>query len=220
MGTSKRVGELMLAARPQQRMRCVAVRFGNVLGSSGSVVPILQDQLRRRQPLTITHPGIRRFFMTTHEAVSLVLQAFTIGSHGDILVLEMGTSVNILELARTLIRLSGQPPDSVPVQFTGLRPGEKLEEELFYSTEVTSPTACDKIKCARNAYRSWPELQRQLIELHASLSVDGAAPIRSKLKEIVPEYIYTPQALADSTVVAVFAPPNELPLQQVAGGGR
>lgn len=220
MGTSKRVGELMLAARPQKRMRCVAVRFGNVLGSSGSVVPILQDQLRRRQPLTITHPNIRRFFMTTHEAVSLVLQAFTIGSHGDILVLEMGTSVNILEMARTLIRLSGQSPDSVPVHFTGLRPGEKLEEELFYSTETTSPTACDKIKCARSVYRSWSELQRQLLELQASLTVDGPAPVRSKLKEIVPEYFYTPQPHADSSIGVVSAPTRDLALQQAAARGR
>jgi FlaA1/EpsC-like NDP-sugar epimerase len=220
MGTSKRVGELMLAARPQRGMRCVAVRFGNVLGSSGSVVPILQDQLRRRQPLTITHPAIRRFFMTTHEAVSLVLQAFTIGRHGDILVLEMGTPVNILEMARTLIRLSGQSPDSVPVQFTGLRPGEKLEEELFYSTETTSPTACDKIKCARSDYPSWPELQRQLVELRASLTVDGPGPVRSKLKEIVPEYFYTPQPHVAAPVAAASVPVPSSSLQQVAAQGR
>lgn len=188
MGTSKRIGELMLASRPQNGMRCVAVRFGNVLGSSGSVVPILQEQLRRNQPLTITHAEIRRFFMTTHEAVSLVLQAFTIGNHGDILVLEMGTPVSILEMARTLIRLSGKSEGTVPIQFTGLRPGEKLEEELFYPGEAVVPTPCEKIKSTRSTYSSWPQLQRQLLELRASLTVDGAAPIRAKLKEIVPQY--------------------------------
>jgi FlaA1/EpsC-like NDP-sugar epimerase len=191
MGTSKRIGELMLASRSQKRMRCVSVRFGNVLGSSGSVVPILQGQLRQGKPLTITDPEVRRFFMTTHEAVSLVLQAFTIGRHGDILVLEMGNPVNILEMARTLIHLSGKSEESVRIEFTGLRDGEKLEEELFYNSERVLPTSCDKIKCATSEQHDWLELQRQLEELRATLTLDGAAPIRAKLKEIVPEYAFS-----------------------------
>jgi FlaA1/EpsC-like NDP-sugar epimerase len=188
MGTSKRIGELMLTSRPQKEMRCVSVRFGNVLGSSGSVVPVFQEQLRQGGPLLITHPEIRRFFMTTHEAVSLVLQAFTIGRHGDILVLEMGTPVNILEMARTLIRLSGKTEESVPIQFTGLRKGEKLKEELFYQHEQVSATSCDKIKRANGPLKDWSGLCRQLDELRTSMYVDGAAPIRAKIKEIVPEY--------------------------------
>ncbi len=188
MGTSKRIGELMLASRPQKDMRCVSVRFGNVLGSSGSVVPIFQEQLRQGGPLLITHPEIRRFFMTTQEAVSLVLQAFTIGRHGDILVLEMGTPLNILDMARTLIRLSGKSEESVPIQFTGLRQGEKLKEELFYLYEEVSPTSCDKIKRTNGPQKDWSGLCRQLGELRASIYVDGAAPIRAKIKEIVPEY--------------------------------
>ena len=188
MGSSKRIGELMLSARPSKTLRCVSVRFGNVLGSSGSVVPIFREQLRQGRPLTITDPEIRRFFMTTQEAVSLVLQAFTIGHHGDILVLEMGTPIKILEMARTLIRLSGKHVESIPIQFTGLRPGEKLEEELFYRYEEVFPTSCDKIKRTSGSQRNWVELSRQLHELRASLTVDGAGPIRAKIKEIVPEY--------------------------------
>jgi FlaA1/EpsC-like NDP-sugar epimerase len=190
MGTSKRIGELMLAARPSKKMRCVSVRFGNVLGSSGSVVPILQEQLRQGRALTITHPEVRRFFMTTQEAVSLVLQAFTIGHHGDLLVLEMGTPVRILDMARTLIRLSGKSEDSAQIQFIGLREGEKLEEELFYRHEEVLPTAYDKIKRINGSKPDWSQLCHQLEELRASMSIDGAGPIRAKIKEIVPEYCY------------------------------
>jgi FlaA1/EpsC-like NDP-sugar epimerase len=180
----------MLAARPNKKMRCVSVRFGNVLGSSGSVVPILQEQLRQGRALTITHPDVRRFFMTTQEAVSLVLQAFTIGHHGDILVLEMGTPVRILDMARTLIRLSGKSEDSAQIQFIGLREGEKLEEELFYRHENVLPTAYDKIKRINGSKPDWLQLCHQLEELRASMSIDGAGPIRAKIKEIVPEYCY------------------------------
>jgi FlaA1/EpsC-like NDP-sugar epimerase len=188
MGTSKRIGELMLAARPNKKMRCVSVRFGNVLGSSGSVVPILQEQLRQGGPLTITHPEIRRYFMTTQEAVSLVLQAFTIGCGGDILVLEMGAPVRILDMAHTLIRLSGKSEDSIQIQLTGLRKGEKLEEELFYQHEKVLPTTCDKIKRINGSKPEWSVLCRQLEDLRASMSIDGA--IRAKIKEIVPEYCH------------------------------
>lgn len=188
MGASKRICELMLAARPKSQMRCVSVRFGNVLGSSGSIVPILQEQLRQGRPLTITHAEIRRFFMTTQEAVSLVLQASTIGKEGDILVLEMGTPIKILDMARTLIRLSGKSEDSVEIQFTGLRGGEKLEEELFYGHERVLPTSFEKIKRINGSKPDQLQLYRQLEELRASMSIDGAAPIRAKIKEIVPEY--------------------------------
>jgi FlaA1/EpsC-like NDP-sugar epimerase len=188
MGATKRVCELILSSRPANGMRCVSVRFGNVLGSNGSVIPVLQQQLQNHQPLTITHPEIKRFFMITPEAVALVLQAFAIGNHGDILVLDMGESVRILDLARGLIRLSGKSERDVEIQFTGLREGEKLNEELFYEHEKVLPTSCEKIKRTNGVLRSWPELSRQLDELRASMSIDGAAPVRSKLKEIVPGY--------------------------------
>jgi FlaA1/EpsC-like NDP-sugar epimerase len=193
MGSSKRIGELMLAARPSKKMRCVSVRFGNVLGSSGSVVRIFQEQLRLGRALTITHPEIRRFFMTTQEAVSLVLQAFTIGCNGDILVLDMGTPIRILDMARTLIRLSGKSEDTTQIQFIGLREGEKLEEELFYGYEKILPTTYEKIKRINGAKPDWAWLCRQLEELRTSLIIDGADLIRAKIKEIIPEYRYTPK---------------------------
>jgi FlaA1/EpsC-like NDP-sugar epimerase len=190
MGATKRICELILSAHPSNGMRCVSVRFGNVLGSSGSVIPVLRQQLRNHQPLTITHPEIRRFFMITREAVALVLQAFAIGSHGDILVLDMGEPIRILDLARNLIRLSGKSEHDVEIQFTGLRDGEKLEEELFYHYEKVFPTSCEKIKRTNGSLKNWSGLCRQLDELRASMTVDGAGLIRAKIKEIVPEYSF------------------------------
>src|SRR6266700_2355289 len=198
MGATKRTCELILSSRPQHGMRCVSVRFGNVLGSSGSVVPVLTQQLHNREPLTVTHPDIKRFFMTTREAVALVLQAFVIGKHGDILVLDMGEQVKIVDLARTLIRLSGKSERDVAIQFTGLREGEKLSEELFYEREEVIPTSCEKIKRTKGSLKDWPELCRQLEELRASMCVDGAAPVRTKMKEIVPEY-YFPTGISKQT---------------------
>ena len=128
--------------------------------------------------------------MTIREAVSLVLQAFAIGDQGDVLVLDMGTPVGILELARTLIQLSGKKEDEVQIEFTGVRPGEKLFEELFYPEEVVRDTSCPKIKKARNVLCGWGELQAQLDDLRATLYIDGATPIRAKIKQIIPEYSY------------------------------
>jgi FlaA1/EpsC-like NDP-sugar epimerase len=190
MGATKRICELILSSRPQNGMRCVSVRFGNVLGSSGSVIPVFKQQLRNHQPLTVTHPEIKRFFMMTREAVALVLQAFAIGKHGDILVLDMGEPVRILDLARTLIRLSGKSEQDVEILFTGLREGEKLKEELYYQHEELISTSCEKIKRIGGMLRDWSRLCRQLDELRASMSVDGASPIRNKIKEIVPEYSF------------------------------
>jgi len=188
MGATKRLGEMILACRNNDSMRCVSVRFGNVLGSSGSVIPVLQRQLISGQPLTITHPEVTRFFMTTREAVSLILQAFTLGDHGDILVLDMGEPVSILQLAKTLIRLSGKSEDEVRICFTGLRDGEKLHEELFFATEQVCSTSQQKISRVRCRPMEWPVLERHLKALQSSLSINGASPILAKLSEIVPEY--------------------------------
>jgi FlaA1/EpsC-like NDP-sugar epimerase len=188
MGASKRIGELIVSARPANGMRCVSVRFGNVLGSNGSVVQIFEEQLRSGQPLTVTHPEIRRFFMTIPEAATLVLQAFMIGKGGDILVFDMGSPIKILDIARAVIRLHGKSEDSVEIRFTGLRPGEKLEEELFYAYEKVLPTSFDRIKRISSIAPSWVRLCRQLEELRACLYVDGSRPIRQKIREIVPEY--------------------------------
>jgi|SRR5579859_1547384 len=188
MGCTKRVGELILAAWPGERMRSISVRFGNVLGSSGSVVPIFQEQIRQDLPITITHPEITRFFMTISEAVSLVLQAFAIGRKGDILVLDMGEPVHITELAQTLVRLSGKPRHEI--KFIGLRPGEKLFEELFYSDERVFPSACEKIACTESVKLAWPALKRSLDELYMAMSLGKREPILFQLRRIVPQFTY------------------------------
>ena len=133
-----------------------------------------------------------RFFMLIPEAVALVLQAFAIGTHSDILVLDMGQSLRILDLARNLIRLSGKVEDDVEIQFTGLREGEKLEEELFYGHEEILPTSCDKVKRTSGAWKDWFRLHRQLNELAESMNFGSARAIRDKIREIVPEYSFQP----------------------------
>ena len=188
MGATKRICELIISHQPTNGMRCLSVRFGNVLGSNGSVVPVLQEQLRKNEALTITHPDMTRFFMTIHEAVSLVLQASLIGEKGDTLVLDMGRPVPILELARTLIRLSGKNENDVPIQFTGLRQGERLSEELFYEAEDVSPTSFPNIKKARGADQDWSELNRKLDELKATLFAGKSSRTLARIKQIVPEY--------------------------------
>jgi FlaA1/EpsC-like NDP-sugar epimerase len=190
MGATKRIGELLLASKPSNSLCCVSVRFGNVLGSSGSVVPIFQEQLRLNQPITITHPEISRFFMTTAEAVSLVLQAFALGDHGNILVLDMGEPVRILDLARTLIRLTGKNEDEAQIRFTGLRKGEKLFEELFYATEEVVDTGRPKVRRARGFQQNWQLLNRQIAELREGLTSHNTARIRENLRKIVPEYTF------------------------------
>jgi FlaA1/EpsC-like NDP-sugar epimerase len=210
MGTTKRIGELIIARRPANQMRCVSVRFGNVLGSNGSVVPLFQEQLRSNQPLSITHPEIKRFFMTGREAASLVLQACAMGNHGDTLVLDMGEPVRILDLARTLIRFSGRSEREVGIRFTGLRQGEKMTEELFYATEEVHATSFEKIKRIRGPLAGWSKLERQLNELRTSLGIDGTEPVRRKIKEIVPEYSYHRDKLSTSE----RCNPIHLPIQE------
>jgi FlaA1/EpsC-like NDP-sugar epimerase len=190
MGATKRIGELIIAHQPTNGMRCLSVRFGNVLGSSGSVIPVLQKQLRNREPLTVTHPEVKRFFMTIGEAVSLVLQASVIGEKGDTLVLDMGQPLLILDLVRTLIQLSGRNESEVSIKFTGLRDGEKLNEELFYENEEVGLTSFPKIKRARGPMREWNTLRSKLEELDDSLFLNGSDSIRAKIKEILPEYSY------------------------------
>jgi FlaA1/EpsC-like NDP-sugar epimerase len=205
MGATKRICELIIAHRPTNGMRCLSVRFGNVLGSNGSVVPLLQQQLRTNQPLTVTHPEMKRFFMTIREAVSLVLQASVIGEKADTLVLDMGQPMPILDLVRTLIRLSGRSEKQVTILFTGLRQGEKLVEDLFYENEEVCSTSFLKIKKARGPLQEWSTLSDQLAELDESLFLNGPASIRAKLKEIVPEYSALPDAGAGNSVEDAWA---------------
>ena len=152
MGLTKALAErVMLAAAQRGGVLTVAVRFGNVLASRGSVVPIFENQLRRGGPLTVTDPDVTRFFMTISEASRLVLQAQAIGASGDIFVLEMGEPVRIIDLARKMIALSGVPAD---IEFIGLRPGEKLHEALVHEDESLEPTGADKIQRVVGAHRS------------------------------------------------------------------
>jgi FlaA1/EpsC-like NDP-sugar epimerase len=212
MGATKRICELIISQRPTHGMRCLAVRFGNVLGSNGSVVPVLQEQLQKNQPLTITHPDMTRFFMTIQEAVSLVLQASLIGEQSDTLVLDMGRPVPIVELARTLIQLSGKNERDVPIRFTGLRQGERLSEELFYAAEAVTPTSFPTINRARGVRREWSELSRRLDELEATLFSGKPERTLAKIKQIVPEYSNPAQASAcapAAAVTAILVPENE-----------
>jgi FlaA1/EpsC-like NDP-sugar epimerase len=147
MGATKRTAELLLLGLQNGRTKYAAVRFGNVLGSNGSVIPIFKKQIAAGGPVTVTHPDMRRFFMTIPEACQLVLQAAVIAEGGQICVLDMGEPVKIVDLARNLILLSGLKPDEdIKIQFTGMRPGEKLYEELSTMLEDTVPTAHEKIR--------------------------------------------------------------------------
>jgi FlaA1/EpsC-like NDP-sugar epimerase len=146
MGASKRVAEMLVADTALRVNRpYVSVRFGNVLGSNGSVIPIFQDQLQNGRPLTITDPEMTRYFMTIPEATWLILEAAALGQTGDLFVLDMGEPIKIMDIARDLTRLAGRDPETQPIEIVGLRPGEKLHEELFYDAEEVEPTSTQKL---------------------------------------------------------------------------
>jgi FlaA1/EpsC-like NDP-sugar epimerase len=146
MGATKRIAEWLTADVARRTARAyVAVRFGNVLGSTGSVIPIFRNQLENGKPLTLTHPAMTRYFMTIGEASALILDAAALGHPGDVFVLDMGEPLRILDLARDFVRLAGRDPETVPIVFTGLRPGERLHERLFYDNERRRPTSNPKV---------------------------------------------------------------------------
>jgi FlaA1/EpsC-like NDP-sugar epimerase len=193
MGATKRVAELLVQAAARQAGRpYVAVRFGNVLGSRGSVVPLFREQIRAGGPVTITHPDVSRYFMTIPEAVQLVLQASTLGSGGEVFALDMGEQIRIVDLATDLIELSGlKPGDDVAIVFTGLRPGEKLHEEVSLPGEEYVPTGHEKVFCWSNGLQpaAWSlELEESVEELVTLASHGVEDQIRAKLREIVPEF--------------------------------
>jgi FlaA1/EpsC-like NDP-sugar epimerase len=185
MGASKRIGEALVAqAARASGHSYVSVRFGNVLGSSGSVVPIFKKQLEDGEPLTITHPEMTRYFMTIPEAVLLVLDAASLGGAGDLLVLDMGEPVRIVDLATDLIRLSGRNPDSVPIEYVGVRPGEKLHEELFYDREGARPTANPRVLLVEGRNEAY-DLRPQVAALLDMATGDADGLLRGALFELV-----------------------------------
>ena len=199
MGASKRVTEKIIHSQQSGMTKFMAVRFGNVIGSSGSVIPLFRQQIEKGGPVTITHPEITRFFMTIEEAALLILQAFTMGEGGEIFILEMGTPVKIVDIAKDLIRLSGKEND-IDIIFTGLRPGEKLYEELITVGEGIVKTTHEKILVLKNGNLNSNEIENKknsvkeenidsiIKELIEIANKHDPRKIKCKLKEIVPEF--------------------------------
>jgi FlaA1/EpsC-like NDP-sugar epimerase len=189
MGVTKRVAELLILGLQRDVTKFVSVRFGNVLGSKGSVLSIFEQQIADRKAVTITHPEAKRYFMTIPEAAQLVLQASTMGRGGEIFVLDMGEPVKVVDLARTLIRLSGLEPDSdIPIVFTGLRPGEKLFEELKLDAEGLKATPHEKIHVLDGGEVIFEQVKKWLDELTVIVDSKNVHALVTKLQEIVPEY--------------------------------
>lgn len=196
MGASKRLAEMALQALAAENSatRFAMVRFGNVLGSSGSVVPRFRQQIRNGGPITLTHPAITRYFMTIPEAAQLVIQAGAMAKGGDVFVLDMGEPVRIIDLARRMIELSGltvkdedNPEGDIEIEITGLRPGEKLYEELLIG-DNPQPTSHPRIMKAHEDFLPWPALQEKLQALELALNVNDVAVIRRMLEQLVSGY--------------------------------
>ena len=188
MGASKRLAELLCQGLGAERTRIVMVRFGNVLGSTGSVIPKFREQIERGGPVTVTHPEMTRYFMSIPEAAQLVLQAGLMGHGGEIFVLDMGEPVRIVDLARDMIRLSGLAEDDVKIVFTGLRRGEKLFEELLADNEHTLATRHAKVRATRAHAAPDPSWMREAVAwLETQAPLDDET-VRSKLASLVPEY--------------------------------
>ena len=207
MGATKRVAELVCeAANQRSRTRFITVRFGNVLGSAGSVVPLFQEQIRSGGPVTVTHPEASRYFMTIPEASQLILQAAALGKGGEIFVLEMGLPVNIGYLAEQMIRLSGhEPGQDIRIVYTGLRPGEKLREELFHGDEELVPTTHQKVLLAVHSPVDVTRVDEILATLEGACErFDSNEQIAQLLRAAVPGFVTPsdPAASAASTVLA------------------
>ncbi|MBW3593244.1 MAG: polysaccharide biosynthesis protein, partial [Actinobacteria bacterium] len=202
LGQTKALCEWVVAAAAQRERNgtdFIAVRFGNVLGSSGSVIPLFKKQIARGGPVTVTHPEMTRYFMTIPEAVQLVIQAGAIGKTGDVYVLDVGTAVSVLDVARSMIRLSGKEPDrDVAIEFIGVRPGEKLHEELWAEDERPVPTSHSEIlRCeSRPVDPAW--LEDEIAELERLAEADDALEVVARLAEMTREPRRISAATAES----------------------
>ncbi len=191
MGASKRSAEIYCQNldRRSEHTAFITTRFGNVLGSAGSVVPLFRGQIEAGGPVTVTHPDITRYFMTIPEAVSLILQAAMMGEGGEIFVLDMGEPVRIVDLAEQMIRLTGLEPErDIEIVFTGLRPGEKLYEELFHDAEALQPTSHPKIMLAGSRAVAWDAMREQLAELARACNSRDIPRLYRQLQQLVPEF--------------------------------
>lgn len=207
MGASKRLAEMVLqhwAARTH--VPTVMVRFGNVLGSTGSVVPKFKEQIARGGPITVTHPEVRRYFMSVSEAAELVLQSALMGQNGEVFVLDMGEPVKIVDLARDLIRLSGLTEQQIRIEFTGLRPGEKLFEELLTHSEATLPTRHPKVRIARSVAEPGATWEDEVIRWLSSLEPQGEVETKAALARFVP--LYAPFVQPSGNVVVLAERPQ------------
>ena len=209
MGATKRVAELYIQALAGgSQTRFVTVRFGNVLGSNGSVVPIFRDQIARGGPVTVTHPDMKRYFMTIPEACQLVLQAAAMGKGGEIFILDMGEPIRVVDLARDLVQLSGFGADEVEIIFTGIRPGEKLHEELCIAEENAEKTRHPKIFIGKTRGGSLDQVRRGLSRL-AEAAQTPSIPleeVRNALRALVPEYqTLKPLVPSDASTLAADA---------------
>jgi FlaA1/EpsC-like NDP-sugar epimerase len=205
MGATKRVAELVIRALQREAgTRFVAVRFGNVLGSNGSVVPIFKEQIAAGGPVTVTHPEMTRYFMTIPEASQLVLQAFSMGKGGEVFVLDMGEPVKIVDLARNLILLSGLQPDrDIKIQFSGVRPGEKLFEELNLADECLIPTSHAKIKSFVSPFDvDARQIGTRLQDLRRIVEAQDVSGLAQLLKEMIPDYNPTSRLLSEALLMA------------------
>jgi FlaA1/EpsC-like NDP-sugar epimerase len=190
VGVTKRIGELMLGAWPSGGMRCISVRFGNVIGSSGSVLPIWRKQLESGMPLTVTDSHATRFFLLPTDAVTLLLEASSLGNHGDIFVFEMEKPVRILDLAHAFLRQNSRSPQDTVIQFTGLGKGEKLEERFFNVDEAIMQTEFERIKRTSAIRQDRRRLMQRLQVLDALLVGGSDDEVRTQLQSIEPEYAF------------------------------
>ena len=190
MGTTKRVAELYCQnLNASSGTSFITTRFGNVLGSTGSVVPLFEEQIRNGGPVTVTHPEITRYFMTIPEAVGLILQAGAMGKGGEIFVLDMGEPVLIKELAEQMIRLSGLDPENdIHIVYTGLRPGEKLYEQLFHESEGLKGTNHPKLLLAKSRQVDWEWLLSEINALEGAARTRDVELILRHLVNVVPEF--------------------------------